>query len=84
MVLGIAPDSHPELLPYVLIVMSQICAICLLMARLVIIPARKRAFTPEVMAKFKDQHFRDFNEDVPPIGFPDMGSGLYSQEVPYK
>ena len=51
--------------------------------------ARKKAFTPEFMEQnFKVEHERHFGDtkakDLPKGGYPDMGSGRYSEKLSYK
>ena len=46
----------------------------------VILPARKNAFTEEVMKKFEYEHDLIYPGQVPdPIGNPDQGCGWYSK-----
>jgi hypothetical protein len=45
----IMPDSHPDLFPYVLIVMSLICFECVLVSFFITVPARMRAFNKDYL-----------------------------------
>ena len=82
--LSIVPDSHPELFPYVLIEMALICGMCWVIGPLIVVPARKKAFTFEVMDRFTEEHQRNFDTKISSIGFPDTGNGKYAQELSYK
>ena len=45
---------------------------------------RKTHFNPDFMSQFNEQHQADFNKLAPKGGYPDHGSGLYSQKLDYK
>ena len=47
---------------------------------------RKKAFTPEVLSKFEDDHTKAFGKDskVDKQGYPDNGCSRYSKAMPYK
>jgi hypothetical protein len=45
---------------------------------------RKTHFSPEFMSQFNEQHQADFNKPAPKAGYPDHGSGFYSQKLDYK
>ena len=51
----------------------------------IVVPARSKAFTPEVMEKFLKEHQEAFGESEKPSagGYPDMGNGRYSKELSY-
>jgi hypothetical protein len=46
---------------------------------------RKRVFTKEFMERFKETHLKETGQaEIPKLGYPDMGSGRYAQELSYK
>jgi hypothetical protein len=45
---------------------------------------RKSHFSEQFMSAFKQEHQEAFQKDPPKGGYPDCGSGLYSQKLDYK
>lgn len=83
---SIVPDSHPELFPWVLVVMTAISAQCFMIPFLYTVRVRAQVFNPLFMQQFEAEHKAAFPEDTttPPIGFPDMGNGYFSKKLEYK
>ena len=70
--------------PFVLLGICLHCWICNLMLLTTISPARKKAFTPEFMQQFVDEHKKSYPEDNHPLdmsGNPDQGTGWYSKKM---
>ena len=44
---------------------------------------RKKAFTNDVMSQFNEEHRLAFGTDPPKGGYPDCGSGRYSEKLPF-
>ena len=77
------PDEYP-ITVLGLLILSMMCA---LSARFIVIPPRLDAFMrsnfmTENFEKEHDKHVTD--QKVSTIGFPDTGSGRYSDKLPYK
>ena len=83
--MNILADNHPELFPWVLVVMSAISLQCFLIPFVFTVRVRSRVFNKEFMAQFEAEHKAAFPEDTaaPPIGFPDMGNGYFSKKLSY-
>eukprot|EP00347_Sterkiella_histriomuscorum_P020687 403336863 len=80
-----AADGYDELFPYVLIVMALICGECMLHGPFVTGRSRKRTFTQEFMSQFEIDHAKAIdNTKIINGGYPDSGSGVYSQQLTYK
>jgi uncharacterized membrane protein YecN with MAPEG domain len=79
-------DNHPELFPWVLLVMSAISLQCFLIPFVFTVRVRSSVFNKEFMLQFEKEHKEAFPEDdiTKSIGFPDMGSGYYSKKLAYK
>ena len=79
-------DNHPELFPWVLLVMSAISLQCFLIPFVFTVRVRSQVFNKEFMSKFEKEHAEAFPGDdvTKSIGFPDMGSGYYSKQLSYK
>lgn len=83
---NILADNHPELFPWVLVVMSAISFQCFMIPFVYTVRVRSSVFNKEFMSQFEKEHREAFPEDdiTKSIGFPDMGSGYYSKKLPYK
>ena len=46
--------------------------------------ARSRVFTKEFMSQFNKQHQQAFHKDAADMGYPDIGCGRYSKQLPYQ
>lgn len=47
--------------------------------------SRKKIFSKEYMERnFGEQHKKAFGENIKPMGYPDMGNGVYSSKLEYK
>ena len=77
----IKPDSNPEYLPYVLLMMTLIASECYFTA--FIQGARRKVFK-SVMGEFFETHTRLYEGAPPETGHPDCGSGLYSSKLSYR
>jgi uncharacterized membrane protein YecN with MAPEG domain len=79
-------DNHPELFPWVLVVMSAISLQCFMIPFVYTVRVRSQVFSKEFMSQFEKEHKEAFPEDdiTKSIGFPDMGSGYYSKKLAYK
>ena len=77
--------NHPELFPWVLVVMSAISLQCFLVPFVFTVRVRISTFTKEFMQQFDAEHKAAFPEDdsAPPIGFPDMGNSYFSKQLTY-
>ena len=78
------PDNHPELFPWVLVVMSAISLQCFIIPFAHTVRVRGKVFTKEFMAQFQEEHNKAFpGTALPDYGFPDMGNGYYSKKLSY-
>eukprot|EP00347_Sterkiella_histriomuscorum_P018300 403346034 len=78
----VQPDSHPELIPYCLLMMSLICMECFFTS-FHQGSMRKKIFEP-VMGQFFEVHTRIYESAPQDSGHPDTGSGLYSSKLTYR
>ena len=84
--MSVEPDSYPELIPYVLIMMSLISFECLLISIFITGAARRKSFNKDYLTTFSTIHsdaFENLNVQTD-SGYPDNGSGRYSKELSYK
>lgn len=77
----VQPDSNPEYLPYVLLMMSLISAECMFTS---FISGGRRHVFKSVMGEFFETHTRLYESAPPERGYPDSGSGIYSSKLTYK
>lgn len=50
-----------------------------------VVKIRNQVFNQEFMEKnFGEIHKSEIGQPIPPMGYPDMGSGVYSQKLSYK
>ncbi len=76
----------PEEYPWTILACIALCLECVLVSILIVVPARKRYFYGDFMkANFKKEHEESFpGTKLSPLGFPDSGSGRYSEKLTYK
>eukprot|EP00330_Aristerostoma_sp_ATCC50986_P006957 CAMPEP_0114581532 /NCGR_PEP_ID=MMETSP0125-20121206/5633_1 /TAXON_ID=485358 ORGANISM="Aristerostoma sp., Strain ATCC 50986" /NCGR_SAMPLE_ID=MMETSP0125 /ASSEMBLY_ACC=CAM_ASM_000245 /LENGTH=173 /DNA_ID=CAMNT_0001773819 /DNA_START=86 /DNA_END=607 /DNA_ORIENTATION=+ len=75
----------PKNYGYVILAASTIGLECYLTGFSIGMGARQRYFTKEFMQEnFGELHKKEFGTDAPSLGYPDSGSGFYSQKLPYK
>ena len=76
----------PEEYPWIILACIALCLECVLVSILVVVPARKRYFYSDFMkANFAKEHEANFpGQKLSPLGFPDTGSGRYSEKLNYK
>ena len=77
-------NSHPELFPYVLIVMSCNCFLQFMLIPLFVGRFRGKTFQKESMSQFEEEHRKFFNFPVSPAGLPDVGTGRYAAKLEYQ
>ncbi len=76
----------PEEYPWTILACIALCLECVLVSIVVVVPARKRYFYSDFMkANFAKEHEENFpGQKLSPLGFPDTGSGRYSDKLSYK
>eukprot|EP00357_Protocruzia_adherens_P029021 CAMPEP_0114974062 /NCGR_PEP_ID=MMETSP0216-20121206/1313_1 /TAXON_ID=223996 /ORGANISM="Protocruzia adherens, Strain Boccale" /LENGTH=170 /DNA_ID=CAMNT_0002334647 /DNA_START=40 /DNA_END=552 /DNA_ORIENTATION=- len=74
----------PEGYNWVLYSALAIALECFLIGGVVVMGARKRAFTPEFLNQFEDEHKKAFGGAVAKGGYPDNGNGYYGAKLPYE
>ena len=75
----------PEQFPVTLLCCAVLCFQCFFIGMFVVGGARKKAFTPEFMEQFKEEHEKAFPGSSPAAGgHPDAGDGRYSDKLSYQ
>ena len=76
------PDDYPM----ILLAVVALCFQCVLVSFFIVVPLRKKIFTPQVMeALAGDEHRKAYAGEKPPeMGFPDAGSGRFALSLDYK
>ena len=75
------PDNYG----YVLLASVCVALQCYLVGFTIAQGKRRKYFTKEFLDQnFGEEHKKEFNTSVPQQGYPDHGSGRYSQKLPYK
>jgi hypothetical protein len=82
------PDNHPELFPYVMLVMVIIAFVCFMIPFVYTVRVRYQVFNKDFMQQFWAEHKEAFPEHTieqfeKTGGFPDMGSGVFSKKLSY-
>ena len=77
----------PQLYPIILCMVAMHCFVTYLLMFCIVVPARKKAFSPEFMSTFVEEHekhFQDQKEGLDMGGNPDQGSGWYGKRLDLK
>ena len=76
------PDEYPD----ILLCLIVLCLECIIINYFIIVPARMKAFGPEFMEQFKNQHEKALGQGAALLhgGLPDSGNGLYADKLEYK
>ena len=74
----------PREYPLILLACAIICAYTFIISIVLPVPARRKYFTKEFMAQFKEEHEKAFPGSEPAEGgWPDAGDGRYAQKLDY-
>ena len=76
------PDEYPKIVLAIVVLFVQ----CIVISFALVVPARIKIFNnPFMKEKFAKEHAEHFpGQRAPFMGFPDAGSGRYSDSLPYK
>ena len=76
----------PDEYPWTVLACIALCLECVLVSAMIVVPARKKYFPNEFMKKnFAEIHKENYpGHRAQPLGFPDVGSGIYSDKLSYK